>query len=271
MSSIRQSIDVAVPLSTAYGQWTQFEEYPVFMQSVDRVVQVDDATMEWSATIDGRTVRWRARIVEQVPDERIAWVSLEGARNDGVVTFQPIGPDRTRVHVRIDVDPEGPVEHIGDAAGVVQGRVRGDLERFRDFVERRGESTGAWRGEVPHRTPDRYARSPFAAEPDPADQHAGPVRTGATAGVDQRTNVEAPQGRQTAEGSFATGMEAEPGPEDDAEGSFATGMEAEPGPEDDAAGSFATGMEAEPGPEDDAAGSFATGEAAHEPRRPEAD
>ncbi len=195
MSSIRQSIDVGVPLSTAYGQWTQFEDYPVFMQSVDRVVQVDDATMEWSATIGGRTVRWRARIVEQVPDERIAWVSLEGARNDGVVTFQPIGPDRTRVHVRIDVDPEGPVEQIGDAAGVVQRRVRGDLERFREFVERRGESTGTWRGEIRQRTPDRSARSPFETEPDPAHEGTNPTHVGTNPRHDGTTgNAEEPFG-----------------------------------------------------------------------------
>lgn len=225
MSSIRQSIDVGVPLSTAYGQWTQFEEYPVFMQSVDRVVQIDDGTMEWSATIDGRTVRWRARIVERVPDERIAWVSLERARNDGVVTFQPIGPDRTRVHVRIDVDPEGPVEQIGDAAGVVQRRIRGDLERFREFVERRGEATGTWRGEIRKRTPDRNARSPFA-EPDSGGEDGRQAALPATVGVDERFRDDGPPVRPRPEGTFATGMEAEPGTAGDVEGTFATGMTA---------------------------------------------
>ena len=154
MSRIIEEIEVGVPVSVVYNQWTQFESIPQFMEGVDRVVQLDDTTLEWTATIAGRTKHWRAEIVEQRPDELISWRSIDGARNDGIVRFEPLGPDRTRLELELDVEPEGLVEKAGDALGVVERRVRGDLERFKEFVEARGQATGAWRGSVHHGVDD---------------------------------------------------------------------------------------------------------------------
>jgi uncharacterized membrane protein len=148
MSTIVESIDVAVPVRTAYDQWTQFESFPEFMEGVKSVRQVDDTTLEWVAEIAGKEERWRARITEQTPDERVAWTATEGARNAGVVTFHHLAEGRTRVTLQLDVEPEGAVESIGDALGMVQRRVKGDLERFKEFIEGRGVASGAWRGTV---------------------------------------------------------------------------------------------------------------------------
>jgi uncharacterized membrane protein len=148
MSTIVESIDVAVPVRTAYDQWTQFESFPEFMEGVKSVRQLDDTTLEWVAEIAGKEERWRARITEQTPDERVAWTATEGARNAGVVTFHHLAEGRTRVTLQLDVEPEGAVESIGDALGMVQRRVKGDLERFKEFIEGRGVASGAWRGTV---------------------------------------------------------------------------------------------------------------------------
>ncbi len=148
MSSITEHIDVDVPISVAYDQWTQFETWPRFMDGVERVVQVDATTLDWTATIAGRTKHWSARIAEQRPDELISWESLDGARNDGVVQFTPLTSDSCRVSLELDVEPDGIIESAGDALGFVSRRVAGDLERFKDFVESRGQATGAWRGRV---------------------------------------------------------------------------------------------------------------------------
>jgi uncharacterized membrane protein len=148
MSRISQTIEVDVPVRIAYDQWTQFESFPYFMEGVERVVQVDDTTVDWTATIAGRTKQWRARIEEQQPDELVTWRSVGGARNDGRVEFESLGPNRTRVMLELDVEPDGVIESAGDALGVVEGRVRGDLERFKAFIEGRQVATGAWRGEV---------------------------------------------------------------------------------------------------------------------------
>ena len=148
MSKISEQIDVDVPVRIAYDQWTQFETFPQFMEGIERVVQVDDTTVDWTASIAGRTKQWRARIEEQQPDELISWRSIDGARNDGRVEFESLGPTRTRVMLELDVEPDGAIEAAGDALGVVEGRVRGDLERFKEFIEGRQVPTGAWRGEV---------------------------------------------------------------------------------------------------------------------------
>jgi len=148
MSRITEEIEVDVPVRVAYDQWTQFESFPKFMEGVDRVVQLDDKTLELTATIAGKTKHWRAEISEQRPDDVIAWRSTEGAQNDGAVHFESLGPDRTRIGLQLDLEPEGLVEKAGDALGVVERRVRVDLERFREFVEARGQATGAWRGNV---------------------------------------------------------------------------------------------------------------------------
>ena len=148
MSRIMESIEVDVPVRVAYDQWTQFESFPQFMEGVDRVVQLDDKTLEWTASIAGKTKHWRAEILEQQPDQVVSWRATEGARNDGAVRFEPLGPEKTRVMLQLDVEPEGVIEKTGDALGIVERRVKGDLERFRDFVEGRDQATGAWRGRV---------------------------------------------------------------------------------------------------------------------------
>ncbi|MEX1336072.1 MAG: SRPBCC family protein, partial [Candidatus Limnocylindrales bacterium] len=148
MSQINETIDVAVPARVAYDQWTQFEEYPEFMDGIDAVFQMDDRTIEWHAAIAGMPKTWRAKITEQVPDQRIAWTSIEGARNAGVVTFHRLDDEHTRVALQMEVEPDGAVESIGDALGLVQRRAAGDLERFKAFIEERGTATGAWRGTV---------------------------------------------------------------------------------------------------------------------------
>jgi uncharacterized membrane protein len=148
MSKIVESVDVAVPLSTAYDQWTQFESFPMFMEGVEKVEQLDDKTLRWKASIAGQERTWKARITEQIPDERVAWTSIDGARNAGVVTFHRLADNQTRVMLQLDVDPDGPLDNIGDALGLVERRAKGDLKRFREFIEARGMETGAWRGTV---------------------------------------------------------------------------------------------------------------------------
>ncbi|HEV7732759.1 MAG TPA: SRPBCC family protein [Candidatus Binatia bacterium] len=147
-SRIEKSIDVAVPVTTAYNQWTQFEQFPRFMDGVAEVRQLDDKRLFWRAEIGGVEKTWEAEITEQRPDERIAWTNRSGATNAGVVTFHRLGPDQTRIMLQMDYDPEGFVENVGDFLGVASSRVSGDLERFKTFIEGRGQSTGAWRGEV---------------------------------------------------------------------------------------------------------------------------
>jgi uncharacterized membrane protein len=148
MSEIMEAIDVDVPVRTAYDQWTQFEEFPRFMEGVESVRQIDDTHLEWVASIGGQRKEWRAEITEQTPDQRIAWTATEGATNAGVVTFHRLDDQKTRVTLQLDVEPEGPIESAGDALGFVQRRAKGDMERFKEFIEQRGAATGAWRGEV---------------------------------------------------------------------------------------------------------------------------
>jgi uncharacterized membrane protein len=153
VATIEESIVVDVPLSTAYNQWTQFEEFPKFMEGVERLDQVDDTHLHWVAEIGGKHEEWDAEITEQRPDERIAWRSTGGPYNAGAVTFHRISENQAKVMAQFDYEPEGVVEKVGDALGVVERRVRGDLERFKGFIESRGAETGAWRGEVDR--PDR--------------------------------------------------------------------------------------------------------------------
>ena len=148
MSTIEQSIDVNVPVRTAYNQWTQFEEFPRFMEGVEAVRQLDQQRLHWRAKIGGRVEEWEARITEQHPDERIAWKNVTGAPNAGVVTFHRLSDTTTRVMLQMEYEPQGVVENLGDLLGVVSRRVANDLERFKEFIEARGQETGAWRGEV---------------------------------------------------------------------------------------------------------------------------
>ena len=152
MARVEHNIEVDVPVGTAYNQWTQFEEFPRFMEGVKEVRQLDDRRLVWRAVVGGKEKTWEAEISEQIPDARVAWHSIGGARNAGVVTFHRLADDRTRVMLQLEYDPEGVVENVGDAVGVASARVRGDLERFKQFIEQRGRETGAWRGSInaPH-------------------------------------------------------------------------------------------------------------------------
>jgi len=147
MSTIEKTIDVEVPVSTAYDQWTQFESFPRFMEGVESVTQIDDRHLHWKADIGGVVREWDAEIVDQTPDQQITWRSLDGTDNKGTVQFRPADAG-TQVTLRLDYDPEGFVEKVGDVLKFVEGRVTGDLNRFKEFVETRGTETGGWRGEV---------------------------------------------------------------------------------------------------------------------------
>jgi len=153
MATIEKSIEVEVPVSTAYNQWTQFEEFPQFMEGVEQVTQLDDARLHWISNVAGQRKEWYARISEQIPDERVAWVSEGGTFNSGVVTFHRLSEDRTKVMVQMEYDPESIVEEVGDKLGFVTRRVQGDLDRFKEFIESRGVETGAWRGTISRPVP----------------------------------------------------------------------------------------------------------------------
>ena len=148
MSVVEHTVEVNVPVRVAYDQWTQFESFPEFMEGVKRVVQQDDDSLAWTAEIMGKEKTWTAEIVEQVPDQRIAWRSTSGAPNAGIVTFEPIGENKTRVTLRLEAEPEDPIDKAGDFLGFLDRQVKGDLERFKEFIERRGVASGAWRGEI---------------------------------------------------------------------------------------------------------------------------
>jgi uncharacterized membrane protein len=148
MSRFEESIKVAVPVRVAYDQWTQFEEFPKFMEGVERVVQVDDKHLRWTALVAGQEKEWEAEIVDQTPDRRIAWKSIEGAENAGAVLFRPTGAQETEVTLRMEAEPEGPLEAAGDALGLLQRQVHSDLERFKEHVERDAGDGEGWRGEI---------------------------------------------------------------------------------------------------------------------------
>src|SRR5438128_10091876 len=147
LRTIEESIDVGVPVSTAYNQWTQFEDFPLFMEGVDHVQQIDDTHLHWVATIAGKTAEWDAKILEQHPDRQISWISEDGKKTRGTVSFEPVGENKGRVRLSMSYQAD-PLEAVGSAAGLDARRVRGDLERFKELIESRGSESGAWRGEV---------------------------------------------------------------------------------------------------------------------------
>lgn len=148
MSSVEESVEVDVPVSTAYNQWTQFEEFPRFMSSVQEVRQQDDTHLHWKANVAGKQKEWDAEITHQIPDRRIAWRSTSGAPNAGTVRFEPAGTDRTRIYLRLEYMPEDVVEKAGDAVGAMRLIAKQNLSRFKSMIEERGHETGAWRGTV---------------------------------------------------------------------------------------------------------------------------
>jgi len=146
--SIEKSVEVDVPLSTAYNQWTQFEEFPSFMNGGEAVKQLDETHLHWVASIGGHREEWDAEITEQIPDERVAWKATSGKGNAGVVTFHKLDDNRTKVMLQLDWESEGMVEALGALLGRDDRAVKGDLERFKELVEKQGSESGAWRGEV---------------------------------------------------------------------------------------------------------------------------
>ncbi len=148
MPRFEDTIVVDVPVSTAYAQWTQFETFPRFMDGVESVVQQDARTLTWVADVAGQRKEWTAEITDQTPDRRIAWKSTSGADNAGAVLFEPTAKDQTKITLALDADPDGVVETVGANLGFLERRVKGDLERFKSFIESRQEPTGDWTGEI---------------------------------------------------------------------------------------------------------------------------
>jgi uncharacterized membrane protein len=147
-TTVDAEIEVGVPVTAAYNQWTQFEEFPKFMEGVDEVKQLDDTLLHWAATVSGKHAEWNAKIVEQEPDRRISWESTDGKKTRGTVEFEPVGSDRSRIRLHMSYTADGAAEKLGSAIGLDSRRVNGDLKRFRELIEGRGNATGAWRGEV---------------------------------------------------------------------------------------------------------------------------
>jgi uncharacterized membrane protein len=148
VGDITQSVDVDVPVRTAYNQWTQFEEFPRFMEGVESIEQIDDRRLRWKVDIAGIDREFQAEITEQTPDQRVAWRSRTGVDQGGVVTFHALDDEHTRVTLQMTLEPEGVAEQVADKMGVVSARTKGDLKRFKEFIEDRGAETGAWRGEI---------------------------------------------------------------------------------------------------------------------------
>jgi hypothetical protein len=147
-SRVEKSIEVDVPLQRAYNQWTQFEQFPQFMAAVEQVKQLSDTMLHWSAKIAGVKREWDARILEQIPDRKVAWAATTGLTNAGSVYFEPLGPNRTGVRLVLEYDPEGFAEKVGDWLNIVSRQAQSDLEKFKELIESRAAETGAWRGTV---------------------------------------------------------------------------------------------------------------------------
>lgn len=149
VSQVEESIQVDVPVRTAYNQWTQFETFPQFMSGVERITQINDTLTHWKTKVGGVEREFDAEITEQIPDERVAWTTVGGeAKQAGVVTFHRLEENKTKVMLQLDYDPEGLAENVGDKLGVVKRQVTGDLKRFKEYIESRGAESGSWRGEV---------------------------------------------------------------------------------------------------------------------------
>jgi uncharacterized membrane protein len=149
MSTFTESVDVEVPVRTAYDQWTQCESFPKFMEGVEQVHQIDDRHTHWKTKVGGQEREFHATITEQHPDERIAWKSDDGPQHAGVVTFHRLSDNQTRVTAQMDIDPDGFAETAADKLGIIERRVKGDMQRFKSFIEERGVEEGAWRGDIP--------------------------------------------------------------------------------------------------------------------------
>ncbi|MDP9904133.1 MULTISPECIES: SRPBCC family protein [Arthrobacter] len=191
MATVNRTIDVEVPVSVAYNQWTQFESFPEFMKGVEAVEQIDETALHFSTNVGGVKRGFNAQILEQVPDSLVSWASVDGPRNAGTVSFEPLGADRTRVSVEIEWEPEGFAEKAGSMVGIDDMRVSADLDKFKKFIEERGYETGAWRGSV------------AAGDVDDSGSAATPVEaTSELPAVDP--DLTAPAAMEAADGGDAT-------------------------------------------------------------------
>lgn len=157
MTTVKSDVDVNVPISVVYNQWTQFASFPQFMDSVRSISQLDDTHTHWEVAIAGVERHFDAVITEQVPDERVAWKSTEGDIHAGVVTFHRLADDQTRISLQLDWQPEGLVEHLGALLQIDDIAIDRDLEQFKQLIESNGFETGSWRGSV-DREPDATGR-----------------------------------------------------------------------------------------------------------------
>jgi uncharacterized membrane protein len=149
MSVVEESVEVQVPVTTAYNQWTQFEEFPQFMDGVERIEQRTPTLTHWVTSVGGAKREFDAKITEQIPDERVAWTTVEGDTHQaGVVTFHRLDDTHTRVMLQLEHDPQGIADTVGDKLGFVRRQAKGDLKRFKQYIESRGMESGAWRGQV---------------------------------------------------------------------------------------------------------------------------
>ena len=237
VGQVEHSLEVNVPVRIAYNQWTQFESFPRFMEGVESVQQLDDQRLHWRAKIAGKDEEWDAAITEQVPDRVVAWQSTSGAPNGGRVMFEPAGEESTRVSLRMEYEPQGLVENVGDALGFVSRRVDGDLHRFKTFIEARGQSTGAWRGQIEGDQAVGGATEGAAAAGASTAAEGPGLRTGAAAaGTQAASGAAATSGGRTftvgptvtvgsgpASGSAAAGATAEGGSASAASGESGAG------------------------------------------------
>jgi len=211
-TKVDKSIVVNVPVETAYNQWTQFEEFPHFMGGVSEVRQLDDTTLHWVAEIGGVKRQWQARILDQFPNQKVAWAATEGATNAGAVYFSPVGAGQTNVRLELEYEPEGVIENVADKVGVVARRVEADLEKFKSFIEDAGYASGAWRGTVPGvgGTPGVEAADASRGDSGSAGVSAGKVLAGAAGAAAAAAGVAA------AAKAASGGSESESRPETEA-------------------------------------------------------
>ncbi|MBX9426682.1 SRPBCC family protein [Streptomyces lateritius] len=201
MSMVEQTIDVDVPVRTAYNQWTQFEEFPKFMEGVEEVRQIDDRHSHWQTKVAGVRREFDTEIIDQLPDERISWRTVAGdTRQKGVVSFQQLDSEHTRVRLAMDVEADGMMEKLGEAVGVLDRRVKGDLKRFKGYVEEHGHESGGWRGRVRPADADTAqgpvggmtgeGPGPVRGEPGPTTGMTGTTGMGAAGGLGESRPVQ---------------------------------------------------------------------------------
>ena len=178
MAKVDKKIEVDVPVRTAYNQWTQFEEFPRFMEGIQSVEQMGNERLHWSAEVSGEHKEWFARITRQVPDEVLSWESEGGTANSGTVVFKPTSEGKTEIELHMEYEPEDFKEQVGGALGFVSRRVEGDLKRFKEFIETRGAETGAWRGEIIHGAEADSASQLRRSDMNPTSESDRAARTG---------------------------------------------------------------------------------------------